>query len=128
MARGLESARRSKFVGMMLGAVAVLVTLARPAVASIDNTLMPEVNTNNGGFSTSIPIEVPAFHGLDPHLSLRYDSTRLNGFVGVGWSLDGLSSIESHTSGRGMAVYGPWNRFYLDGERMNTCTVLGGTH
>ena len=49
---------------------------------------------SNGSFTDSIAIAVPAFHGLEPQLALTYDSSRGNGFVGVGWKVDGLSVIE----------------------------------
>ena len=44
---------------------------------------------------------VPPFHGLEPGLSLAYDSGRGNGFVGVGWRLAGPSLIERGSIRRG---------------------------
>lgn len=43
---------------------------------------------NSGAFTYSIPIEVPpGRHGLTPQLSLVYNSSAGNGFLGVGWDL-----------------------------------------
>ena len=43
---------------------------------------------NSGAFTRSIPIAVPpGRRGLDPSLSLSYNSSTGNGFVGAGWSL-----------------------------------------
>lgn len=56
----------------------------------------------NGFFSVSdqgtseynIPIAVPPGRaGMEPVLSLRYSGTRINADVGVGWRVEGLSSI-----------------------------------
>lgn len=41
-----------------------------------------------------IPIEVPPGRaGIEPELSLRYASSTANGALGIGWSLDGFSTI-----------------------------------
>lgn len=50
--------------------------------------------TPSGAASYTIPIEVPpGIGGMTPQLALTYSSRSRNGFLGVGWSLDGLSSI-----------------------------------
>jgi hypothetical protein len=42
----------------------------------------------------AIPIEVPPGRaGIEPALSLRYTSSTANGALGIGWSLDGFSTI-----------------------------------
>ncbi|HKO47592.1 MAG TPA: RHS repeat-associated core domain-containing protein [Polyangiaceae bacterium] len=42
----------------------------------------------------NIPIAVPpGRHGIEPNLAVRYTSSTSNGTLGVGWSLDGLSTI-----------------------------------
>ncbi len=93
----------------------------------------PPFTAWNGSFTQQIPIEIPAFRGLEPRLSLSYDSARGSrsgsgpgGIVGVGWSVNGLSVIErvsgsdtrppetpsgpvypdKKTGGRGVPAYG----------------------
>ena len=64
----------------------------------------------NGSFAKTIALEVPGFRGLEPRLSLSYDSARgirnipnAGGLLGIGWSLDGLSVVSAIFSilGRG---------------------------
>lgn len=57
--------------------------------------------TNNGAFSYRYPIDVPAFRGLEPKLSLTYNSSRktrnggdYQGWLGYGWGLSGVPVIE----------------------------------
>ena len=50
--------------------------------------------TAMGSASYSVPIDVPpGRNGIEPNLALRYTSSTSNGALGVGWSLDGLSTI-----------------------------------
>lgn len=49
----------------------------------------------DGSFSYQIPLNIPrAVMGVQPELSLVYNSRHTNGRVGVGWQLSGLPSIE----------------------------------
>ena len=57
----------------------------------------------DGSYSESLPIEVPAGrNGVQPKLSLSYNSNGGNGIVGVGWSLQGLPVISRINYGRGI--------------------------
>jgi RHS repeat-associated protein len=49
--------------------------------------------TDRGSAMYSIPIELPPGRAVQPSLALRYTSSTGNGSLGVGWSLDGLSTI-----------------------------------
>jgi len=50
--------------------------------------------TSYGAASYSLPIELPpGVGGMTPKLSLVYSSRSRNGLLGVGWSVNGLSSI-----------------------------------
>ena len=111
----------------------------------------PPVTAWNGSFRHSIPIEVPAFRGLEPKLALSYDSARgirnipsAGGILGLGWSLDGVSVIErvsgskvpaagedKQSSGRGLPAYGaagmPPDSFSLDGDELIACSEVQTT-
>ena len=81
----------------------------------------------NGGANYTIPIEVPpGRNGIEPQLSLQYNSQQGNGLLGVGWSLTGLSAIARcpKTIAQDGAVGGidfhfdNDDRFCLDGQRL----------
>jgi RHS repeat-associated protein len=83
-------------------------------------------NQNNGAFTHSMPIDVPPFHGIEPHLALQYSSASSFGLMGVGWSLSGISSIERTSLGRGAPSYDGGvlqtaDMFLLDGEELLAC-------
>ncbi len=49
---------------------------------------------SSGAARYTVPIEVPpGIGGMTPKLALNYSSRARNGFLGVGWSVDGLSSV-----------------------------------
>lgn len=59
------------------------------------------VSAWNGSFTQAVPIVVQKFRGLEPKLSLQYDSVRgirniasVGGWTGVGWTVGGFSAIE----------------------------------
>jgi hypothetical protein len=81
--------------------------------------------TTRGSASYTIPVVIPpGTHGMQPKLTLGYDSQAGNGFVGHGWSLGGLSVI--HRCGatilldgfKGGVKYDANDKFCLDGERL----------
>jgi RHS repeat-associated protein len=85
----------------------------------------------NGSYTFSLPIEVPAFRGLEPKLRLTYDSNRglrAGGSnpsgVGVGWELDGWSELVRVSSIRGAPRFDSTDTFILDGEELIACTGL----
>lgn len=98
------------------------------------------MDNSNGSFAQSIAIEVPPFRGLEPSLSLDYDSGRGNGFLGVGWRLRGLSSVERSSPRFGAPRFDDAvDVFLLDGDELVACSALpnaaavpgcaaGGTH
>ncbi len=94
------------------------------------------VDSFYGSYQEDVPIEVPAFHGIEPKLSLHYDSSAPNGFVGVGWNLTGFSVIERAIPGKGAPKYDGNDIYLLDGHELVPCAAgsaspsctTGGTH
>ncbi|MCB1377493.1 MAG: VCBS repeat-containing protein [Alphaproteobacteria bacterium] len=119
-----------------------------PPVAPESKGPQPPVTAWNGSFTQAIDLEVPAFRGLEPKLSLSYDSARgirnipsAGGPLGIGWSLGGLSLIERVSgspvaapatdklpSTRGLPAYGvagmPPDSFALDGSELIACAEI----
>ena len=78
-----------------------------------------------GAANYTIPIEIPpGTAGVQPELSLNYDSQSGNGVVGVGWSIGGISQITR--CGKNKAIDGVTrpvsmdysDRFCLNGQRL----------
>ena len=87
-----------------------------PGTLSVDPT---------GAASYRIPLAVPpGTAGVEPSLSLSYGSSAGAGVAGLGWSLDGLSSIDrcrrtkAQDNIRGTVKYASTDRFCLDGQRL----------
>lgn len=87
--------------------------------------------TDRGSAQYTIPIEVPPGRFIEPALALRYTSSTGNGALGVGWSLDGLSTITAcqrtfAQDGYAQPVNGTDNdQLCLDGQRL---VLVGGEH
>ena len=88
--------------------------------------------TDTGSASYTIPISlVSGTAGLEPKLSLQYDSRRGNGLLGVGWSLAGLPAITrcgrtiAQDGQVGGVSYDANDRFCLDGQRL---VAISGTY
>jgi RHS repeat-associated protein len=107
----------------LMGAAVAALCASSPARADT------QVNAFSGDLTSSVPIAVPAFRGLEPKLSLGYSSGAGNGIAGVGWGLGGTSSIERASPGRGTPTYSDaTDIFVLDGQELVAHTGLGGTH
>ncbi|MFM9880348.1 MAG: FG-GAP-like repeat-containing protein [Burkholderiaceae bacterium] len=79
----------------------------------------------SGAATYSIPIQVPpGVAGLQPKLSLEYNSQSGNGILGMGWNLSGLSAITrcpktmATDAVRGSVNYNTEDRFCMDGQRL----------
>src|SRR5215208_2082074 len=68
----------------LLATFLVLTLLPMPAFAQGDPS---------GAYKSGVPIEVPAYHGLEPDLGLSYNSSSRNGPLGVGWGISAISEI-----------------------------------
>ena len=77
-----------------------------------------------GGATYTIPIQIPdGIDGMQPNLSIVYNSQGGNGLLGWGWNLGGLSAITrvNHTNYHDGTVRGikfDNDRFALDGQRL----------
>lgn len=82
---------------------------------------LPQVPVGGPAGQTSLTIQVPAFHGIEPKLQLSYGPSAGNGWLGVGRSLSGLSQIVRTSPGRGPPDYGNQDLYYLDGVELMPC-------
>ena len=116
-----------------LGASAALFALCQSAIAATvpgSHQVSP-----SGAFTYTVPISVPpGVAGIEPKLSLVYNSQSGNGLLGIGWSLSGLPVI--HRCPKTFAqdgVHGGVNlnaddRYCLDGQRLVAINgAYGGT-
>lgn len=104
--------------------------IAAPARTSAPSaelgTIMGEFAVNgNGGATYTIPLEVPpGTNGVQPNLSLVYNSQQENGLLGMGWQLAGFSAISRcgktlATDGvKGGVNFDAEDRFCWDGQRL----------
>jgi len=74
-----------------------------------------------GSFATSVPIQVPSYHGLQPGLALRYSSQAGDGWVGEGWALAGTSVIERQSGVHGLPAWDSGDHYALDGTDLVAC-------
>jgi RHS repeat-associated protein len=81
--------------------------------------------TPMGTASYTVPIEqAPGSAGLVPNLAMQYDSSQGNGWLGMGWSLSGVSVISrcaqnKEQDGKALAVnFTSSDRFCLDGKKL----------
>ncbi|MFT0716759.1 RHS repeat-associated core domain-containing protein [Flagellimonas lutimaris] len=85
-----------------------------------------------GGVNYSIPIEVPpGLNGVQPEISINYDSHSGNGLAGWGWNISGISVITRvpstlfHDNIKDGVDFDAYDRFSLDGQRL---VVKTGTY
>jgi len=80
---------------------------------------------DSGAANYTIPLQVPpGTAGMQPELSLTFNSRTGNGLLGVGWTLGGLSTITrcpqtlAEDNAVGAVQFDANDRFCLDGERL----------
>jgi RHS repeat-associated protein len=114
---------RRIFVGLLFAVLAIDVAIAaNPPLMVIPGQFSV---SSTGAATNSIPIMVPpGTSGVVPALSLAYSSQNGDGFVGLGWTLSGLSSITrcprtlAQDSVHGSVNYNSNDRFCMDGQRL----------
>ncbi len=121
---GCDSGRRSRLRGLLLSALCWS-TAALPSTHQAGAILGQFAVDGNGAATYTIPIKVPpGVGGLQPELSLVYNSQQGNGPLGVGWSLGGLSSITRCPATKAIdgfidpVDFDNNDKFCLDGQRL----------
>ncbi|WP_373987770.1 RHS repeat-associated core domain-containing protein [Duganella sp. BuS-21] len=113
--------------GAATSSTPIAVTLDVPELLLPDaGTLDGELGVNGDGEATyAVALELPpGTGGLTPELSLSYSGAGTNSFIGLGWNLNGLSSI--HRCGKTIAQdnvnravsFEVSDRLCLDGQRL----------
>jgi hypothetical protein len=71
----------------------------------------------DGSFSYTYPLNIPpGVNGMRPNIALTYNSNSGNGFLGMGWSLSGLSVITRDSSYE--IGFDGDDHYLLDGQRL----------
>lgn len=96
-----------------------------------------------GNLNYSIDIDTVDFRGIEPSLTLTYNSSRktkigglYQGWLGYAWGLDGIEVIERGSPGYGMPAFDANDVYLLDGQPLVACGTgvsspscsTGGTH
>ncbi|MBI3774410.1 MAG: VCBS repeat-containing protein [Gammaproteobacteria bacterium] len=127
----------NRLLKLLATAALVLLTSAVHAVTSPVGAMPGEFAVSKSGAATySIPIQVPpGVGGMQPNISLNYNSQGGNGIAGVGWNIGGLSaitrcgaSIVNDGIKRGVDLTAN-DKFCLDGQRLidiGASTVCSG--
>src|SRR5947207_2711218 len=125
-------AARSNGAGLALLAALAINTIVPARSADLVGATAGELGVSpSGSASYSIPIAVPSgTTGLQPKITLQYDSLAGNGPAGMGWSVGGLATITRcptsiNIDGTGAGApgvdpvdYDPLDKFCLNGERL----------
>ncbi len=77
--------------------------------------------TSVGAYERVVPLTVPAYHGIEPSLSLAYSSAGPDGWLGVGWRLSSLSEIRRQAPGGGVPAWDASDTYSLDGRELVLC-------
>lgn len=135
--------RVPKLIGMLLMGVLAAATVGGDAVVTDDEGSRAVVNapaavggleartSPTGSFTHSVPVTVPTFHGIEPRISLDYDSTAGISEVGVGWRLAVGSSIVRAGPNGAQPRYDGTDVYRVDGQELLACAPhcpTGGTH
>lgn len=118
----LDTTNRSSDEPLAIAPLPVTEPATESAVGALDGSFGV---SDRGTANYTIPIVVPPGRdGMEPDLSLHYSGGQANGSVGVGWSVDGLSSIARCPK---IAATEDWpapvqydlsDRFCMDGKRL----------
>jgi hypothetical protein len=115
----------------------LLLCVSIHAHAHAQNTVVgsvpAEFNVANGNVSYTVPIQVAQGRGgMQPELSLNYNSGGGNGVLGMGWTLSGLSAIHrcprtiAQDGAAGSINFDADDRYCLDGQRLVPVQGING--
>lgn len=111
--------------------VLALVGLVSLASASAEDSQSISISASGTpGYATKIAVP-PGIAGMAPQLALVYTGNNVNGPVGVGWTLQGVSTITRCPANRqidGVAravTYSPNDKLCLDGQRLIQTDATG---
>jgi hypothetical protein len=124
-----------KFISLSLAlGLGLLAATASQAQTTVPGKIPGQFAVSPSGAATySIPIQVPpGIAGMEPKLSLNYNSQAGNGIMGMGWNLGGLSSITRCPATRAqdgfignVNYYKNDSKFCMDGQRL---IIVGGAY
>lgn len=127
-------------------------TQSASSSTSIDAGIAPESRApestppepqGNGAIVYSFPIDLPGFRGLEPDITLSYNSLRktrtgglYQGWLGYAFGMTGFDIVERRRPRRGVPAFDSNDIYYLNGQELVACesgTVspscdTGGTH
>lgn len=110
----------------------VLICLSSVALANVGRTAGSYAVSPTGAATYSVPIWAPRGpNGLQPQISLVYNSQQTSGYLGVGWSVAGISSITrcnltvAQDGTAAPVALTTSDGLCLDGQRLR---VTGGTY
>ena len=90
-------------------------------------TAVPQTGAD-GSLRYSLDVDVPAFHGIEPDISLDFDSSRktkltagYQGWLGHGWGLSGFDTIERQRPRGGVAAYTSEDIYVFNGIELAPC-------
>lgn len=119
---GVTIERKSALLGVF---VLLSATPSAYSATTIGATPGSHQVSPSGAFTYTIPIAVPpGAAGIEPKLSLAYNSQGGNGLLGMGWNLSGLSGIHrcpktvAQDGVLGGVNYDANDRYCLDGQRL----------
>jgi RHS repeat-associated protein len=128
-----------------VSAAAATTTSTDAEGSSGSSILAPNIPTfgADGALRYDYALSLPAFRGLEPDISLNYDSGRktklgagYQGWLGFGWGLDGFDVIERKRSKGGVPAFDANDIYALNGSDLVACAAgmvspscaAGGTH
>lgn len=144
-AKGSEDDKSAEEAPAAEAAVAAAAPVNSPGLipeAEAPKIAPPNVR-GNGSLAYAFPIDVPLFRGLEPKISLDYDSSRKSrtggpyqGWLGFGWSLGGIDVVERARPGNGLPLYNLEDIYLLNGVELVPCAlgstspscIAGGSH